>query len=204
MMNCKEALPLMHEVLDGDATAAQARELRQHIQTCEDCAKRYKALETTEALVHSMPFMAAPSGLMEQIMSGLPPERKRNSWTQWIRKHPAVSVAAVFLLVMFTSMGAMWKGDDELSVKGVDLNDVVIQGKTVTVPSGHIVDGNLIVQGGKLLIEDNAEVKGNLVVIDGSLNMASTAHITGQITKIDEVVSWVWYKMTEFLGSVRK
>ncbi|MCR8645944.1 zf-HC2 domain-containing protein [Paenibacillus sp. N1-5-1-14] len=203
-MECKEALPLMHEVLDGDATATQAWELRMHLQSCESCAKRYQALETTEALVHSMPLMAAPSGLMDQIMSALPPEKKRNTWTQWIRRHPAVSVAAVFLLVMFTSMGAMWKGDNELSVKGVDLSDVVIQGKTVTVPSGHTVDGNLIVQGGKLKIEDNAEVKGNLIVIDGSLNMASTAHISGQITQIDEMVSWVWYKMTEFFGSVGK
>ncbi|MBP1996821.1 zf-HC2 domain-containing protein [Paenibacillus eucommiae] len=196
-MNCKEALPLMHDYLDGDLSQPEALKLKEHFVQCTNCRTLFKELERTDAMVRSLPPTSVPDDLTERIMGGLPVVKKRNSWLQWVRKHPAASVAVVFLALMFGSFMAMWNQDGELMVKGTDLQDVIIQGDTVIVPEGHTVNGNLVVKSGKLQV--NGDVTGNLIVIDGSLNLASTAHIYGQITKVDEVMGWFWYKINTFL-----
>ncbi|UJF33722.1 zf-HC2 domain-containing protein [Paenibacillus hexagrammi] len=195
-MNCREALPLMHEYLDGDLQGSEAKALKEHLIACTACHTLFRELERTDAIVKSLPSVRASDDLSARIMNSLPPLKKRSSWMEWVRRHPAVSVAAVFAVVMFGSFMSMWNDDQQLMVKGTDLQNVVIQGDTVIVPKGHTVNGDLVVQGGKLEVE--GDVTGDLTVIDGSLNLASTAHISGQVTKVDEAVSWVWYKMNEF------
>ncbi|MFD0695745.1 zf-HC2 domain-containing protein [Paenibacillus sp. GCM10027628] len=197
-MNCKEALPLMHEYLDGDLQGAEALRLKEHLISCAACHALFRELERTDAIVRSLPPVSVPDTLTAQIMSGLPPMKKRNAWMEWIRRHPAVSVAVVFAAVMFGSFMSMWNDDKNLMVKGSDLQDVVIQGDTVIVPQGHTVNGDLVVQRGKLQVD--GDVTGNLTVIDGTLNLASTAHISGQVTKVDQALSWVWYKLGEFVS----
>jgi anti-sigma factor RsiW len=199
-MNCKESLPLMHDYLDGDLLGPEAIKLKEHLIQCTECHALFKELEKTDALVRSLPPSGVPDDLTERIMKGLPPVKNSNSWTQWIRKHPAVSVAAVFFAIMFGSFISMWNQGGELMVQGTDLQEVVIEGDTVTVPAGHTVNGNLIVQSGKLQVQ--GDVNGNLVVIDGSLNLASTAHISGQVTRIDEALGWVWYKISHFVSQI--
>jgi anti-sigma factor RsiW len=196
-MKCKEALPLMHDYLDGDLSGPEALKLKEHLIGCTDCHALFKQLERTDAMARALLPAGVPDDLTERIMKGLPPVKRRNAWAQWIRRHPAASVAVVFLAVMFGSFMSMWNQGGELMVQGTDLQDVVIQGDTVIVPEGHTVNGNLIVQSGKLQVQ--GDVKGNLVVIDGSLNLASTAHISGQITHVDAALSWVWYKLGELL-----
>ncbi|MNL76982.1 Anti-sigma-W factor RsiW [compost metagenome] len=85
-------------------------------------------------------------------------------------------------------------------VQGSNLQDVVIQGDTVIVPQGHTVNGDLVVKRGELKVE--GDVTGNVVVIDGSVNLASTAHIAGEVKQVDEALSWVWYKLGEFVGKI--
>jgi anti-sigma factor RsiW len=201
-MNCKEALPLIHDYLDGDLLEPEARKLKGHLIECAACSTLFKELERTDAMVRSLPPTGAPDDLTERIMGRLPLVKKQNPWTAWIRKHPAASVAAVFFAIMLGSFLSMWNQDTELMVKGTDLQDVVIQGDTVIVPEGHTVNGNLVVQRGKLQVQ--GDVKGNLVVIDGTLNLASTAHISGQVTQVDEAVSWVWYKINELVNQISK
>ncbi len=197
-MNCKEALPLIHEYLDGDLQGSDSQRLKEHLISCQACHALFRQLEKTDAMVRMLPPVRVSDTLTAQIMSGLPPAKKRNSWMDFIRKHPAVSVAVVFATVMFGSFMSMWNDDTNLMVKGSNLQDVVIEGDTVTVPQGHTVKGDLIVQRGKLKVE--GEVTGNLTVIDGSLNLASTAHISGHVTQVNEALSWVWYKLGEYVG----
>lgn len=197
-MNCKEALPLIHEYLDGDLNGSDSQRLKEHLISCQACHALFRQLEKTDAMVRMLPPVRVSDTLTAQIMSGLPPVKKRNSWMDFIRKHPAVSVAVVFATVMFGSFMSMWNDDTNLMVKGSNLQDVVIEGNTVTVPQGHTVKGDLVVQRGKLKVE--GDVTGNLIVIDGSLNLASTAHISGHVTQVDEALGWVWYKLGEFVG----
>ncbi|UUZ82092.1 polymer-forming cytoskeletal protein [Paenibacillus sp. P26] len=94
----------------------------------------------------------------------------------------------------------MWDEDQDLLVKGQDLQSVVIQGHTVLVPEGKTVAGDLTVEKGQVQVD--GEVKGNVTVIDGSVNMASTAKISGQVKQIDEAFSWLWYKMNIWVSEV--
>jgi len=138
-----------------------------------------------------------PEGLTERIMQSLPPVKRQNPFYRWVRKHPAVSVAAVFFLVMFSSFVASWNDNQELLVKGSDLESVVIKGNTVYIPAGATVSGDLTVENGVTQVD--GDIKGSLIVIDGKVNLASTAHISGQVKMIDEAFSWLWYKMNAWI-----
>jgi anti-sigma factor RsiW len=197
MMNCREALPMLHQYLDGDLEGQEKKALKEHLLACMDCRRRLQQLEKVEALVQAWPSPQVPEGLTERIMSALPPEKRRGSWSRWFRKHPAASVAAVFFVVMMGSFLSMWDNDQELIVKGTDLQSVVIQGDTVYVPAGKTVAGNLTVENGKLEVE--GDIRGDITVIDGRMNLASTAHISGQVTQIDEAFSWLWFKTGQFI-----
>lgn len=196
-MNCEEALPLMHECLDGSADGAEAAELKRHLLQCPECNRVFRELEMTEALVKSTPRIAAPSDLTDRIMQSLPVRPKRDSWLNWIKRHPAVSVASVFLFVMLGSFLSMWTQDQELTVKGNNLDQLVIEDGTVYLPKGHRVEGNLMVRGGNVQID--GELNGNLVVVDGSYHTASTANISGKIYSINQAAEWLVYQVKEIL-----
>lgn len=196
MMNCKEALPLLHQHLDGDLRGPEAVVLKEHLLACPACRKRLQQLEKVEALVQAWPAPQAPDDMTERIMRALPPAKRSSTWSRWFRRHPAASVAAVFFLVMMGSFVSMWDNDQELLVKGTDLESVVIKGDTVYVPAGKTVAGNLTVENGQLQVE--GDIQGDIFVIDGKVNLASSAHIYGQVTQIDEAFSWLWFKTNQF------
>ncbi|QGQ99210.1 anti-sigma factor [Paenibacillus psychroresistens] len=202
-MNCNEALPWMHEYLDGDLTGTPLTELKKHLLSCQACSLRYRKMQNTEAMVRSLPHLAAPADLTDRIMASLPKQPKRsNAWLQWIKRHPAISVASMFIFVMLSASLSMWNSDTELVVKGASLEQVVIKGDTVYVPAGHTVNGNLMVKNGKIQID--GQVNGNLVVIDGTYNLASTAHISGKIKQVDQALDWLWFEVNEYVGLFAK
>ncbi|MBP3966556.1 zf-HC2 domain-containing protein [Paenibacillus lignilyticus] len=205
-MNCNVAVMLMHDYLDDELPHDDLAELKLHIDSCESCCTRLEQLERTEALTHSMmdtrvtisPQQSAQ--LTNRIMSSLPVKRRRIGFASWIRNHPAVSVAAVFALVMFSSFLAMWQQDNDLTVRGGDLAQVIIEGDTVTVPEGAHLKGDLTVENGKANVL--GDVEGDVTVISGSLYQASTAHISGEVKQIDQALDWFWYKVTHSISSL--
>lgn len=201
MMNCKEAIPMIHEYLDGDLQGSGFVELNKHLSACRECKRHFAQLEQAESLVFTMAKTKVSDGLTERIMLSLP-QPKKKAWLQWVKRHPAASVAATFFLIMMSSFFSLWNQDTDLVVKGADLEQVIIKGDTVIVPAGRIMNGNLIVENGRLQVD--GEVQGNLVVIDGSLNLASTAYISGEVTKVNQALDWLWYKVNEFFSLFMK
>lgn len=205
-MNCKVAIVWMHDYLDGELPRDDVLQLKTHLLSCPACRARFEQLERTEALTHKWidPEPTVKSGpsdeLKQRIMASLPVKRSRQSWAGWIRRHPAVTVAAVFALVMLSSFVAMWEQDTELTVSGTDLAQVVIEGDTVTVPAGAHVNGDLTVENGKANVL--GDVSGNVTVIEGSLYEASTAHISGKVKKIDQALDWFWYKVSSSISNL--
>lgn len=193
-MQCSDALPLIHEYLDGDLHGTDAVELKRHLLTCPACSKLFKQMERTEACIRLLPKPSVPSDLTARIMNNIP-VRKREGWLRWFRAHPALSVASVFLLVMATSFLSLWNQDKDMVVKGANLDQVVIRGDTVVIPEGHTVQGDLTVKRGKVQVDGNVE--GDITVIDGSYNLASTAYISGHVNLVDETLEWIWYKVNE-------
>jgi anti-sigma factor RsiW len=198
-MDCKEAILLMHDYLDGDVTGPEAAQLKKHLIGCANCRERYTKLEKAGALVSSLKPVYAPSHMTTSaIMQSLPAPTKRSAWVKWPRRHPAASVAAIFFMVMLGSFLTMWNEDTQLVVHGSDLEQVVIKGNTVVVPEGHTVQGNLIIENGQ--IEVNGKINGNLVVIDGNYALASTAQISGDITSVNQAVEWIWFKLNQLFS----
>ncbi|QHW32713.1 anti-sigma factor [Paenibacillus rhizovicinus] len=207
-MNCNVAVMLMHDYLDDELPHDDIAGLKAHLDSCPACRTRMEQLEQTEALTHRMMdthFVVTAeqsSQLTQRIMSSLPVKRRRtgSGFSRWVRNHPAVSVAAVFVLVMFSSFLAMWQQDSQLAVRGPDLAEVVIKGDTVTVPAGAHINGDLTVENGKANVL--GEVDGDVTVISGSLYEASTAHISGEVKQIDQALDWFWYKVTTSISSL--
>jgi len=200
-MDCKVAVAWMHEYLDGELDRHDAALLREHMRECGTCQARFDALSRTDALARALPVRAAPAGLEARILAALPKARRRPAaWTGWVRRHPAISAAALFLVVMFSSFVTMWNQDRQLSVSGPDLDQVVIQGNKVIVPEGVEVAGDLTVVNGSA--EVLGAVKGDLTVIDGNVMLASTAQIAGHVQEIDRAVDWAWYKLRSWFGTL--
>jgi anti-sigma factor RsiW len=201
-MECKLAVSMMHDYLDDDLPDLQQRELKEHLLSCPDCRAKFKELEQTDMLMFSLMHQnpVASEDLVNRIMDSLPKPKKEKAFITWIKRHPALTAASLFIFVMLMSSAAFWNEDRQLVVRGTDLEQVVIKGDTVIVPSGSTISGDLTVENGKTQVY--GEVNGNVTVIDGSMYMASTAHISGQVKKIDQAVSWLWYKVTNMFSEV--
>lgn len=202
-MDCKQASSMIHDYLDDDLPQEQALKLKGHLAGCSACSARFHELEQTDMMLfatlrHNAFF--ASDELVDRIMGKIPKQRKQAAWIGWIRRHPALTSAAIFLVVMLFSAISLWESDDQLVVKTADLDQVIIHGDTVTVPSGSTVAGNLTVENGKA--EIYGDVQGNLTVIDGSYYQASTAHIAGEVKSIDQALDWIWYRITNLFTEV--
>ncbi|MBB6729783.1 zf-HC2 domain-containing protein [Cohnella zeiphila] len=198
-MECKAAIAYMHDYLDRELPREQTLELQKHLASCAECRTRLEALEKTDALMRTLASEKTPDDLTYRIMKSLPKSRNPRAWTTWVRRHPAMSAAAMFIVVMVSSFVAMWNQNQQLTVRG-DLDHVVIQGHTVIVPAGQQVAGDLTVENG--VAQVMGDVQGNLTVIDGNVTLASTAHIAGKVKTIDRAVDWAWYKVTSWFDTI--
>lgn len=208
-MDCNVASSRMHDYLDGDLLREHSVKLKAHLLACPSCRARYEELERTEAFVQAAlsadkrdtagDGVYDSDALTARVMNGLP-KRRPHAFTGWLRNHPAITVAAVFALVMLSSFLTMWEQDSELIVRGTNLDQVVIAGNTVTIPAGAQVKGDLTVENGKT--EVYGEIDGNLTVIDGSLNLASTAKVLGNERTINQALDWFWYKVTSTVNGL--
>lgn len=198
-MDCKEAVPLIHDYLDGDLSSTQAMELKAHMSTCSACHKRFQQLEKADHLFRSLGVVAAPPHITDRVLRALPAPPRSKAWMNWIRRHPAATAAAIFAVVMLSSFFSLWNQDTDLIVRG-DIEELVIKGNQVYVPPGRTVRGNLVVENGSVQVDGTIE--GNLVVIDGTYALASTARISGDIKSVDQAVQWLWYKTNQFISAV--
>lgn len=199
-MKCNEAITFIHEYMDGDLGDQGCTELQQHLLDCAACRQRLDQYTRTTAIIQSMPRTPVPMHLTDKIMRALPAMPRRRTWTRWIRNHPAVSAAVLFIAVMLVSLVSMWESDTRLMVRGDDLDQLIITKDQVLVPQGHTINGDLYVENGRLIVE--GQVNGNLVVVDGQLNLASTALISGEHSEINQTIDWLWFKMGEWVEAV--
>jgi anti-sigma factor RsiW len=185
----EQIIELMHEYLDEEITPDQERLLREHLQSCKECEGIFNELKKTVAFVKSISTMQAPDDFTANVLSRLPKE-KRTIWMQrWLKNHPLLAAASLFIILMMGSLFSTWNQDQEFSVS--KQKNLVVKNNTVIVPKGETVKGDVIVRNGKLKIE--GEVQGDVTVINGEKYLASAGHVTGQIDEVNEVFDWIWY-----------
>ncbi|MFJ7827460.1 zf-HC2 domain-containing protein [Psychrobacillus sp. NPDC096623] len=192
MNACPERIVhFMHEYLDGEISREHELELKSHLQSCEACQAHMHELSDVVAFVKGAAHIEAPNDFSHSVIARLPKEKSHAGVSKWLRRHPVLAAAAMFLLLM---SGALFTNfNDEQQFSFTKQENVVVEGETVIIPEGQVVKGDLIVRNGDVRID--GELDGNLTIINGSAYMASTANITGTSEEINEVFDWLWYNI---------
>lgn len=191
-MKCSDQIiELIHEFLDEEIELENEQLLRKHLQQCKDCETLFQELNKTIAFVKSTASMQAPPDFTANVLAKLPKEKKRIGIERWLKSHPLVAAASLFIILMLGSLVSNWSQDRDFSV--TKQKNLIVKNNTVIVPKGKVVEGDVIVQNGKIKIE--GEVKGNVTVINGEKYMASAGHVTGKVFVVNKVFDWIWYYM---------
>lgn len=181
----------MHAYLDGDISPDEERQLNEHLDACAACKELMDELNEPIHLIRNAESMQAPDGFVSGVMARLPKEKSQVGFQRWLRRHPLLAAAAMFLILMSASMFSSFGSNEKFSV--TKQPNLIVEGETVIVPAGEVVKGDIVVENGNLRIE--GEVEGNVTVIKGSKYMASTAVVTGTYEEIDKAFDWLWYKI---------
>lgn len=189
-MKCPaEIILYMHEYLDEEISAEHEKELRAHLQSCEECQNHFHELKKTIALVQSTSHIQAPDNFTANVMAKLPKEKRKVGVQRWFRQHPLLTAASLFLVLMMGSLISSWDQDHQLSVSKQP--NLVVQNDKVIVPEGEVVKGDVVVKNGTLEIQ--GQVEGNVTVINGEQYMASAGKVTGEIEEVNAIFEWIWY-----------
>lgn len=192
MNTCPEKIiHFMHAYLDGDIAPDEQQELDEHLDGCLMCRQLMEELSEPVKFIESAVSLKAPLGFVDGVMSRLPKEKSQVGIQRWLRSHPMLAAAAMFFILMSVSVFSSYGNDQQFAV--TKQPNLIVEGETVLVPAGEIVQGDIVVKNGKLRVE--GEVEGNITVINGSKYMASTAVVTGEIESIDKAFDWLWYKI---------
>lgn len=192
MVKCsEEIIELMHDYLDEEIDPTNEKILRNHLQSCKECEILFNEYKKTIAVVKGTSTMQPSSDFTAGVMARLPKEKKKVGVQRWLRNHPMLAAASLFLILMMGSLASTWNQGGELSVSKQE--NLVVQKDTVIVPEGEVVKGDVIVRNGNLKVE--GEVQGDVTVINGEQYQASAGHVTGQIEEVNEVFDWIWYHM---------
>lgn len=198
-MHCPDQIiEFMHDYLDGDIDKENEKILKEHLRSCKECAAIFVELSKTMALVTSTSDLKAPDNFTANVMARLPKEKKQALARRWLKNHPFLIAASLFIVLMMGSLISTWNQDNEFSVS--KQKNLIVRNNTVIVPKGEKVKGDVIVRNGSLRIE--GEVDGNVTVIHGEKYMASAGHVTGQIDEVNQVFDWIWYQMKQVAHGV--
>lgn len=199
-MKCpEEIVQIMHDVLDEEATKEDQMKLKEHMKTCADCKHHYEELKKTESFLLSSPSLKAPDGFTSKVMQQLPQEKKRVGIKRWMKSHPLMTAAVLFLVLMAGSVYSSWTSEDQLSALSGNLR-FDKESNTVIVPEGEVIEGDLTVKNRNLEIE--GKVEGDVLVINGEQYMASAGQVTGEIEEVDHIMDWTWYHLKNMVLDV--
>lgn len=194
MKECPEEIVLyMHEYLDGELTHEKEQVLKEHLQKCSSCQKHFQELNRTDAYLKSTSHITPSSNFTANVMASLPKEKSSAGMKRWLRHHPLIAAASLFLILMGAGMFQNWGDDEQFSV--TKQPNLVVENNTVIVPEGEVVKGDITVKNGNIRIE--GEVEGNVTIINGEKYMASAGNVSGEIQEIDQMFEWLWYKIKE-------
>src|SRR5690606_22334271 len=121
--------------------------LVQHLHQCTDCKDLFSQMEKTEAFLFTMHIREhegasglSTSDLLNAVFVNEPiTKRKLRDWFGWARRHPAMTAGVIFLLVMAVSVFSFWEPNEQLVIRGDQMDQIIIEGKTVIVPYGKTV-----------------------------------------------------------------
>ncbi|MGO0058791.1 zf-HC2 domain-containing protein [Brevibacillus fluminis] len=195
-MDCRDSIVMIHECLDGDMDEYANLQLQTHLKECPRCHTHMHELQKAIVFVQSASHIQVSADFTARVLAQLPAPRKGHRLSNWLRQHPFLTAAAVFLVMMMGSVTATWfEPDDTLQVSANNIDKLKIdhERNIVVVPAGTTVDGDLIVRNGS--VEVQGEVRGDVVAIEGKVFLASTAQVAGDTESVEAIFDWVWYQL---------
>lgn len=199
-MNCQNANTLMHDYLDADIDDLSSKGLFEHLEKCSICYQHFNELKETERRLRLLSHCKSTPDYIQKVINQLPhkqvgKQEKRHSINRWLKNHPGLVAASIFLMFFAISLFSYAIPGNELKIVANEYNNLVIEGNEVIVPEGEEIEGDLIVENG--ILEIKGKVKGNVTVIDGELLMASASQVDGDTKQIDQLFEWLWYQITK-------
>ncbi|WP_017729225.1 anti-sigma-W factor RsiW [Halalkalibacterium ligniniphilum] len=192
---------IINKYIDGEATDQEKQMLESHMTSCPHCQRYVLELQKTIAFIQSASHIQAPSDFTMGVMAKLPKRKKTATWKKWVRKHPLAVAAAVFIILMSSSVFSLWMTEGEqVTVAGSGNLQIDRESGRVVVPEGEVIEGNLVVRNGELHVE--GEVKGNVLLVNSEPYMASAGHVSGEIDEVNQILDWIWYHMKQFFSDV--
>lgn len=196
MKDCRKSIVMIHEFLDGDLDELSNQKLQGHLKECPRCHQHMYELQKAIAFVQGASHIHVSADFTARILAQLPAPKKMHRISNWLRHHPFLTAAAVFLFMMMGSVVAAWfEPDDMLQVSSNNVDKLKIDRdrNVVVVPAGTTVDGDLIVRNGS--VEVQGEVRGNVIAIEGKVFLASTAQVAGDTESVEAIFDWIWYQL---------
>ncbi|MCA1012520.1 zf-HC2 domain-containing protein [Halobacillus halophilus] len=211
-MNCKkEAISLMHKYLDGELKREEERRLRNHLQNCPSCQNHFHELKRSITLIKNTGPTSAPSNFTANVMNSLPKEKKRKNYIRAMQRHPILTAAAVFFILMFSGIFSAWNQDQHVTVSKQE--NLEIRDKTVIVPEGVTINDDLVVRNGDLKIL--GKINGDVTIINGeiingkpngdienNLDSSTLRAYTGELNEVNQVYEWVWYQTKHIVSDL--
>lgn len=203
MKQCQLPMEQLHDYVDGELSDQMMEKTYEHVVSCPACQRhvdelRLITLRLEQAKNEHIPPLSSQftQGVMQKINSEKKPATKkvRPIKRSIFRQYPFVSAAAIFMFMMSALLFSEYRAPDEFAF--TKQPNIIVEGETVIVPEGEVVEGDLVVRNGNLRIE--GEVNGNVAVVKGEKYMASTAVVTGEVEEIDRAFDWLWYKIKRF------
>ncbi len=195
-MECRETRVMIHEYLDDDLDEFANEQLQRHLRECDQCRQHMYELQKAIAFVQSASHAFVSSDFTARIIAQLPSQKKSRLLSHWFRRHPVLTAAAVFLIMMMGSLVTSWFDQDnmlQVSSNNVDKLKIDRERNVVVVPEGTTIDGDLIVRNGSVDVQ--GAVKGNVVAIEGKVFLASTAQVAGNTESVEAIFDWIWYQL---------
>ncbi|WP_368505938.1 anti-sigma factor [Alkalihalophilus sp. As8PL] len=204
-MKCEKSYEhLIHKYLDGDTSSEERKRLEAHLNECPHCLEHVRELKKAIAFVQSASHIEAPANFTNQVMTNLPQKKNtsktKSKWKRWMKKHPILVAAAVFLLLMSTSVSTLWQNNEQVTFSGSGNVQIDQSSGRVVVPEGEVVEGDLVVRNGELVVE--GEVRGNILLVNSEPYFASAGHVSGEIEEVNQVLDWIWYHTKNFFSEV--
>lgn len=201
-MTCnKEIVSLIHRYLDEEITGIERKQLKEHLDECDKCRTHLNELKKSIAFVQSTSHIDAPINFTEVVMKQLPKQKRSVNSKRWMKNHPLLVAASIFMVMMATSMFSVWvDGSNELFVSGQANLIFDKERNVVVVPEGEVVEGDLLIRNGSLRVD--GQVNGNVTVINGQSYMASAGKVVGNIEEIDKGLESIWYSIKTFFSEV--
>ena len=101
-MNHDEIRELLHAYADGELDLINAREIEQHLRTCEECRgaeEQIRALR--QALTSDSPSYRAPAHLRRKIRAAVRREAKEKSFSPWLAFAVGAACAVIAIALVF-------------------------------------------------------------------------------------------------------